>query len=480
MRRKITPVNGFDRSDKNNARQNNYAWSMTEFNGYLYVGTGRNVAALGLSVYGFHPLYKIQPPKMTNLAEIWRYPIYGGKNAEWERIYTAEPSSQIYGFREMIVYTDINGVEAICCGCVSIDKSRAFILFSTNGKTWSLMDTDMPSGYNSRTFQIFDNVLYCGSNNTLGGEETTLLACTDFYQGFKTVPISSQKGNPSGNIMSMEVLNGQLYIGTALGKGFEVWRSRNPLSGQWTLVVDKGAGDALNEWAMTMCVFKNHLYVGTAVTGGTISVDPNKKYVPFKGFDLIRIDSRDNWKVIVGSDPINPSYPSTGKRSRGKYPSGFGNAFNCYCWQMQVYEGKLFVGTWDAALLYKDVLINEIKHGSLKNLGIDSPEALTAEKIEELLSQSSLTQENYNWLAWFLAVLKSLEKYPEEHGFDLYCSEDGINFCSETLNGFKNPENYGPRTMVNGSNGKLYIGTANVYEGCEVWQYKSSCDCEYC
>jgi hypothetical protein len=39
----LTPVNGFDLSNLNNARQNNYAWSMSDLGEYIYVGTGRNI-----------------------------------------------------------------------------------------------------------------------------------------------------------------------------------------------------------------------------------------------------------------------------------------------------------------------------------------------------------------------------------------------------------------------------------------------------
>ncbi|HEX3048986.1 MAG TPA: hypothetical protein VHY08_29860, partial [Bacillota bacterium] len=49
---KITPVNGFDTNDPNNAKQNNYAWSMEEMDDYLYVGTGRNIAYLALRSFG--------------------------------------------------------------------------------------------------------------------------------------------------------------------------------------------------------------------------------------------------------------------------------------------------------------------------------------------------------------------------------------------------------------------------------------------
>lgn len=39
----LTPVNGLDYNDLENARQNNYCWSMSELDDYIYVGTGRNI-----------------------------------------------------------------------------------------------------------------------------------------------------------------------------------------------------------------------------------------------------------------------------------------------------------------------------------------------------------------------------------------------------------------------------------------------------
>ncbi len=465
----ITPVNGFDRTDQDHARQNNYAWSMAEFNGYMYVGTGRNIAALGLAQYQLAPLDSVTPEQMVNLGEIWRYPIGKGKK-HWERVYTAEEPSKIYGFRDMIAYEDKNGVNALCISGPSLDKSAAYVLYSTDGESWERMSTEMPAGYNSRAFQIFKGVLYCGTNNTLGGEQATLLATDSYADGLKAVTLPAAV---VGNIMSLAEMNGYLYIGTASGKGFSVWKSQDPASGEWTLVVDNGAGDALNEWAMTMMPFNGYLYVGSAITGGIISVDPEKQYVPFKGFDLIRIDADDNWELIVGGDPIHPSVPSKGKRGKSRYSSGFGNAFNCYCWQMHEYNGRLYLSSWDAALLYKDVIVNEIKNGILSGLGLDEDSVFDLAFLAGLVKQIGLTEEHYRWLDWIIAVAKSLPRYPREHGFDLYSTRDGKHFCTETLDGFSNPENYGLRTMTAASDGKLYFGTANVYEGCEVWTYKN-------
>lgn len=58
-------------------------------------------------------------------------------------------------------------------------------------------------------------------------------------------------------------------------------------------------------------------------------------------------------------------------------------------------------------------------------------------------------------------------------GFDLYVTEDGVNVQVITRNGgFGGGDryNYGARTLVSGSDGNLYLGTANPFYGCQVWK----------
>ena len=54
-------------------------------------------------------------------------------------------------------------------------------------------------------------------------------------------------------------------------------------------------------------------------------------------------------------------------------------------------------------------------------------------------------------------------------GFDLWKSTDGVNWIPVTINGLDNPFNYGARNLFLSSNGKLYLGTANPFQDCEVW-----------
>ena len=71
----LTPINGFDFSNLNNARQNNYAWSMSELGDFIYVGTGRNI--IYNIIKAIEPRTQIpaliNPDPLVNRAEIWRY-----------------------------------------------------------------------------------------------------------------------------------------------------------------------------------------------------------------------------------------------------------------------------------------------------------------------------------------------------------------------------------------------------------------------
>ncbi|MCL2137201.1 MAG: hypothetical protein FWH40_06755 [Coriobacteriia bacterium] len=54
-------------------------------------------------------------------------------------------------------------------------------------------------------------------------------------------------------------------------------------------------------------------------------------------------------------------------------------------------------------------------------------------------------------------------------GFDLFVSEDGINFQPVTVDGFGDASNYGGRVLVSSDHG-LYVTTANPFNGGQVWR----------
>ncbi len=472
---KITPVNGFDALNPDNAMQNNYAWSMAEFSGYIYVGTGRNIPYSAMVGMGITPPPELTPVNPSNTAEIWRYPL-NGRCKKWERVYKAPQGSGLMGFRYMITFTDDDGVNALYCAGFGTNTA-AVLLMTTNGYDFNEVSAGIPTGFSTRTMAIHKNKLYTGATNALNFSTNSYLFVTENpSDGWNQINFGT--GDiPTGEVVSMISFNGYLYIGTSPAGGFEVWKSANPESGRWQLVVDKGAGDALNEVPMSMEIFKDHLYVGTGIWIGIQSVDPDKTIVPPKGFDVIRINKKDKWKVVVGSTPIAPTEPTTGKRNQAKCPSGFGSIFNAYCWQIRAYRNTLFIGSWDAAILDYSIIKNALNQDNADNTITN--DQFSVENVLKMLSQFPITiKSEYNWFAWMLALIKSIPKYPCQFGFDLWESNDGENFCDVSLDGFHNKYNYGLRTMiVTEDNSKLFLGTANPYEGCEVWQLKCNDSC---
>ena len=56
----------------------------------------------------------------------------------------------------------------------------------------------------------------------------------------------------------------------------------------------------------------------------------------------------------------------------------------------------------------------------------------------------------------------------DPRGFDLFCSDDGLNFYPVTVNGFGDGNNYGGRVLLPTDYG-LFVLTANPFTGCQVW-----------
>lgn len=457
--KKITPTNGFDFNDLNNARQNNYAWAMAELDEYIYVGTGRNVplSVLQSLAPGINPPALLEPIPQSNLAEIWRYKKDG--SLPWNRVYKAKDSTMA-GFRFMISYKPAGGSFAIFAASLG---TAVKVLKSTNGCDWFEMNLGTLEGTSSRSMVVFNHKLYIATvfDQDLTGGDPLLYSSRDpeFYPWEKiidkNVPGFDPSKNPSGSIYNLAVFNNRLYVATSSSGGAQVWRTNGiePSLNDWTLIVDKGFGDSANEIVLSVGVFKEYLYVS-----GTKSL-PLAWAVPF-GCDIIRIDKRDNWELVVGGRPLIPSTPSKGQRgnSISGLRSGFNNPFNVYAWQIQEYKGKLLVSTFDDS----------------SNMEVILDTLLGNRAAIEARITPELTQILINIYAAVVRIL-AIIKYPI--GFDLYESENGKTFKQIVRGGLNNPNNYGGRILFVDSDEKLYIGTANPFEGCEVWVDRNK---EYC
>lgn len=471
----ITPVNGFDIDSPDNAMQNNYAWSMAEMGDFLYVGTGRNIlySVLESGLFGDIPVPPVFTPQRLDMnAEIWRFKKDGSQG--WERVYKAPQELGIMGFRFMILYTTPEGETALYAGCATLTPGL-IILKSIDGIDWVPLLTDI-EGTSTRAMVIHEGKLYMAVLNELdvvGLANTLIYVSTDpEKEGWELIDVKGDPAkNPRGAVATMLSFNGYLYVGTTLPGGFELWRTRGtvPQKDDWKLVVDKGAGDALNEIPLSIGVFKEHIYVGTALFG-IHSINPTNPTVPPKGFDVIRIDRNDRWQLIVGGLPVIPTEPLTGNRGISPYPSGFGNITNAYCWQIQAQGDELYLGTFDWAVIIPPFLpllpsiLQKVTPLNLDNYLVAlSTYFRIILNINPSFRQFPIEQIITMVLSSFLLNVQTT------FGFDLWKSIDGVNWIPVTINGLGNPNNYGARNLFLSSNGKLYLGTSNPFQGCEVW-----------
>lgn len=473
--KKITPVNGLDAVNPDNAMQNNYAWSMTEMDGYIYVGTARNIpySIFSNQVFGDIPIpEELTPQNVIMRGEIWRYKKDG--SCGWERVYRTPENLVSLGFRFMITYTTPAGETAIYAGGLSLSPNL-FMVKSTDGVNWKILDSGI-QGYSTRYMVEHKGKLYMGALPLTGLANFQLYCSSDpEREGWQLVDVNGHPDkNPRGNLDLLLSYNNHLYVGTGLPTGFEIWRTRGdePVKDNWKLVVDKGAGDARNEHPWALAVFKDYIYIGTAIEAAVLSLNPDQRIVPPKGFDVIRIDRHDNWELVVGGIPVVPTQPTTGTRGLplSGFPSGFGNISNAYCWQLQAQGDELYLGTfsWSVLIPYFIPLLPEILRELLAINTKGYQQALLEywkyiTQVDPLFAQLPI-EEILQRIAEFLLRIgrKTL-------GFDLWKTRDGIHWEPVSLNGLGNIHNYGVRMLFLSQDCDLYLGTANPFDGLEVW-----------
>lgn len=111
---------------------------------------------------------------------------------------------------------------------------------------------------------------------------------------------------------------------------------------------------------------------------------------------------------------------------------------------------------------YQDMLDS---YGSLKQQYEDAYGTELPSDIQDALDKL-LSEENLKKLQSVLTCMYYLRD--AERGFDMYVTEDGVNFTTLTTNGFNDPYNHGLRTFAVTNQG-LCLGTANPFYGCQVW-----------
>ena len=395
----LTSLNGFDETNLQNARQNNYAWSMCELDDYVYVGTCKNMALSIINLLtsvgcgGLNMPISLSVNDFDGRGEIWRYRKDGTR--EWERVYKLREQAN-NGFRYMINFAPYKARTALFAASASINNSVPIkILMTYNGIVWKEVQRNV-KGTSSRTMEIHNGKLYVA---TTGRSNESYLYSNDNPEINDWVRVLDREAkgydtlkNPTGSIFNMKSFNNHLYVGINTANGAEVWRTNGcePKLNDWVKIGESGYGNPENKMIISMNVYRDYLYFST------IGQAPNIFIVP-RGTDLIRVDKNDNYEVIVG------------KNGKSGYLSGFNNPFNLYLWQLCEYREDLYISTFDHAsnieTILELILLNKkAVNRYIMKLGYIN---ITADMIAAILKE----------------VLKIFNNIKYKYGFNLFICE---------------------------------------------------------
>ena len=369
-----------------------------------------------------------------------------------------------------------------------------------------------------------------------GKSSATLLISSDPEQGFTQIADSDSLFNyPAyrysdsiygGSIWDMVEYNNSLYVSICTGtednmpnnntmQSFALVRGDQNADGTftWTPVAGDQKKDGARytfgidpertrSGAANLMVFNDYLYIGEyndeeiALERILFSKTGKNADGQFGGgldcrflnanldqsVNLYRMDKNENMELVVGnSTKMFPNGSLSGLKS------GFGRNENQYIWRMEVYDGKLYVGTHDASSLLE--CFGQFVNGNLLkrtpsewkdqwNYLKALMEALTTVDPNGTGNPDTLAQTikfSYNFvfknitvrnMASAIKLLNYLRT--AKRGFDLYVTEDGVNFETVTIDGFGDPYNHGPRVFATTDQG-LCLGTANPFYGTQIW-----------
>ena len=179
-----------------------------------------------------------------------------------------------------------------------------------------------------------------------------------------------------GSIWEMVEFNNSLYVALCTGtlenkpdeksmQSFAIVRGDRKSDGTWTwtpVVGDKADGakytfgidpERTRAGACHLVVYKNHLYIGEyediEIALNDLLFHTNLEFMANnieQSVSLYRMDKNENMELIVGD--ATKMFPKGGISGLS---SGFGHRENQYIWQSKVYDGKLYLGTFDSSSL---------------------------------------------------------------------------------------------------------------------------------
>ena len=455
---------------------NSFAHSAAWFNNALYVGTTRcNLCMLKFSIAHnsassldqLH-VWPVDCPdtiegiyNLDRRAQIWKY---NPLSSSWKLVFQSplvEPvesfmttttgkdgvsrsfttNSQLVprdiGYRGMAVFKGSNDPQhALYIATWAPSLAPGPVLLRTmDGETFDVVSDYGIIGLpitSIRSLASFNNRLYLAPTGSRGGNTNvsdirTVYSSKDPASGIWeecSMPAFGDSENLS--IFSLASSPDFLYAGTFNCSGYQIWRTdakHSPLH-NWECVISRGAGRGpLNQIALSLCSFKDHIYIGSGIQNGGFDRVHN---IGPAASTLVRLNECTLTHELVVGRPLHLS-DSTLQLPLSGLVDGFGNRFNGYFWRMESHNGWLYLGTYDSSNLLAWVNPSALSDFSAK--------AIQAIGSNHILKHS---------------------------GFDLWRSFDGENWLPVDRTGFGNKFNSGVRNLISSPFG-LFVGTANPF-----------------
>ena len=414
-------------------------------------------------------------------------PVYLGLNSAKD--YAAAYKQGIStGIRGMCVYNDQLVISNVTMDAAT-GKSSATLLISSDPEKGFTQIADSESLFNYPAYRYADSI-YGGSIWDMVEYNNSL---------YVSICTGTEDNMPNNNTMQSFAL----VRGDQNADGTFTW---TPVAGdqkkdgaRYTFGIDP---ERTRSGAANLMVFNDYLYIGEyndeeiALERILFSKTGKNADGQFGGgldcrflnanldqsVNLYRMDKNENMELVVGnSTKMFPNGSLSGLKS------GFGRNENQYIWRMEVYDGKLYVGTHDASSLLE--CFGQFVNGNLlkrtpsewkdqwsylkalmKALqtvdpnGNGNPDALAQTiKFSYNFVFKNITVRNMASAIKLLNYLRTAKR-----GFDLYVTEDGVNFETVTIDGFGDPYNHGLRVFATTDQG-LCLGTANPFYGTQIW-----------
>ncbi len=448
-----------------------------EYKGKLYF-----CGSVGGGGIGFLPsVWQVDPE--TDECKV----VYAGLNSAKD--YAAAYKQGIStGIRGMCVYNDQLVISNVTMDAAT-GKSSATLLISTDPEQGFTQIADSDSLFNYPAYRYSDSI-YGGSIWDMVEYNNSL---------YVSICTGTEDNMPNNNTMQSFAL----VRGDQNADGTFTW---TPVAGdqkkdgaRYTFGIDP---ERTRSGAANLTVFNDYLYIGEyndeeiALERILFSKTGKNANGQFGGgldcrflnanldqsVSLYRMDKNENMELVVGnSTKMFPNGSLSGLKS------GFGRNENQYIWRMEVYDGKLYVGTHDASSLLE--CFGQFVNGNLlkrtpsewkdqwsylkalmKALetvdpnGNGNPDALAQTiKFSYNFVFKNITVRNIASAIKLLNYLRTAKR-----GFDLYVTEDGVNFETVTIDGFGDPYNHGLRVFATTDQG-LCLGTANPFYGTQIW-----------